>query len=285
MGIKTANICTKNNIPYIFIPFGSLQSSGSFIYKLYDYIFTDKMVRNASYSIGQTPHERDLLKCHGAGSVDVINLPIDIEKLEKYPQNHGFFRKKYNISTGEILIGIISRFHETKGYDYLLELFHALSMKSENIKFVIAGRDDGYEDKIVNKMGELNLSDRIIFINSGVFNQEKVDLLVDMDIFILLPNIYEETVTASLEAAFFNTCLLLNQKAAAPMLEEYNAGLYLKNDLKQDTENIMKIINNREYKRMQEQSRKWVSEEYALNHVIEKHINVFNMILQPHRKQ
>jgi len=274
MAIQTVSICCKNKVPYIFIPFGSLQSSQNIIYRTYDAIFTRRMIKYASCSIAQNPHEADLLKSHNSKTIEEIYLPIDVNKLNDYAVHSGRFRIKHNILDSDILIGTIARFHKFKGHKYLIQLFKKISERIPNCKMIIAGRDDGYEKDILYQIKNNRLSKRIIFLNQGIYKQEKIDLLVDLDIFILTPSFYEETATASLEAAYFNTAVFVNQKTYAPELEKYHAGFYLSNDLEKDSSLISNIISAGSYKVIKLNSKKWILDTYSLDVIIKRYIKI-----------
>jgi glycosyltransferase involved in cell wall biosynthesis len=56
-------------------------------------------------------------------------------------------RENYSINADEKIILFLSRIHERKGADTLIEAFNKLKSEFENVKRVIAGPDEGYLDK------------------------------------------------------------------------------------------------------------------------------------------
>ena len=71
-------------------------------------------------------------------------------------------RKKYGLSSDDLVISIVARLEDIKGHDYFIEAAGKLKEKGIKAKFVIAG-NGSYEEHLKEKTKEMGLDDTVIF--------------------------------------------------------------------------------------------------------------------------
>lgn len=93
-------------------------------------------------------------------------------------------RKEFNIADDELLLGMIARFSPGKGHEEFIEAAENLSLRYNNLKFLIVGEASRGEDEYavqIKKLAEAKKLDNIIFTG---FRSDTSDILSAMDIFI-----------------------------------------------------------------------------------------------------
>ena len=111
----------KNNVPYILSAYGSLPRELKKIPKiLFDLLFGNRMLKDASKVIAQTHGEAEKYKEFGVSEdkIEFIPLCIDLSEFKNLPKKRTF-RKKYSISETEKMILFLGRIHKAKGIDLL----------------------------------------------------------------------------------------------------------------------------------------------------------------------
>lgn len=197
----------KYNIPYIIQPHGSLpliignQDQGrTFFKRIFDILFTKKIISNASRVIALNQNEFKIYKSIGftEDNIDLIPNGIDLKEYENLPEKE-IFRKKYNIMPNEKVILYLGRLDKIKGIDLLIDAFSDLLHVFKNIKLVIVGPDHGLMDSLKSKIVSLGINDGTVIFTGPLYGTDKLEAYIDSDIYVL-PSIYETFPTTILEA-------------------------------------------------------------------------------------
>jgi len=178
----------KYRVPYVLQPRGSLpRISKSKQKKLFDVLFGWAIIKDASKIIASSKLESDQYwdVFPDLEGEKIVHIPngIDLETYQNLPKK-GEFRKKYSIAEDEKVILFLSRIHERKGADILIEAFSKLKNELEGVKLVIAGPDEGYLDRLKLKVNKLNIEGDVIF-PGPLYEKEKLEAYVDADVFVL----------------------------------------------------------------------------------------------------
>ena len=91
--------------------------------------------------------------------VNVLNNGIDLKKFAFKKKNREKIRKQYSINNEDVLIGHVGRLMYIKNQTFLLDVLSKLDKKYKLI--LVGGGED--ERKLVKKVNELNLNNRVIF--------------------------------------------------------------------------------------------------------------------------
>lgn len=128
------------------------------------------------------------------GQVKIIKNAIDLNQFRFDLNKRNKFRKELKLRD-EFVIGHVGRFDYQKNHLFLLELFKKVLEYIPNSKLVLVG--DGYlKNKLLSKINELNLDDKVIMLGSRANVNEMFNIF---DMFIL-PSIFEGLGIVGIEA-------------------------------------------------------------------------------------
>lgn len=214
--IAVSKYSKKYSVPYILQPRGTLpRFSKNKQKKLFDLLFGQYIIKRASKVIASSKIESNQYKhvFPKIKNMDIVRVPngIDLDDYGNLPKK-GLFKKKNSIKENELVILFLSRIHERKGVDLLLEAFRDLKDHTLNVKLVIAGPDENYVDKLKLLCEKLNLQNDVIF-SGPLYGANKLEAYVDADIFILpSKDHYESFGNVALEALACGTAVIVTDK-------------------------------------------------------------------------
>lgn len=182
--IKIYKELKNRNIPYIIIPHGSLNKKAQSKHKLKkilgNMLLFRKFIKNAN-SIQFLSEKENKRSLQFNKDKYVLGNGIYIDKdveLKEYKKNQKIFKYIY-----------IGRFDiKIKGLDILLKACNRNKefMRKNNIQLSIYGKDS--KDKkgklYINNYIQKNKLEDVIKLNSEIYDKEKIEKLIDADIFI-----------------------------------------------------------------------------------------------------
>lgn len=262
LGVITSYYARKEGIPYIFQAHGALLPIGnySFIKTIYDYIFGNKMIRNASRVIAITKKESNDYEKLGVKqeNIEIIPNGIDLEKYQKIP-NKGKFRKFIGINKSKIIL-YLGRIEETKGILVLLYAFRLLIKDYNDVKLIIVGPETSYSIFLKKLVREWGIEEKVRF-TGALYNQQKIEALVDADVFVT-PK-YSGFPITFLEACACGTPIITTDKGDELDWIDRRVGYVVKYDSKELKETIAKLIDDENLKRkFGEEGRRLVRERF-----------------------
>ena len=129
------------------------------------------------------------------GNVYLLNNAIDLDKF-KYDENiRKEVREELGIKDDILVIGHIGRFVEQKNHEFLIDTFNEVHKKNKNSVLLLVGQGS-LQDKIKNKVEQLELKDSVIFLGQ---RDDANRLYQAMDLF-LFPSLYEGLGMVLIEA-------------------------------------------------------------------------------------
>lgn len=171
----------------------------------------------------------------------VLNNAID---SKKYAYNEGKSKElkdKLGISN-KFVVGNVGRFYKQKNHIFLVDIFKELCQINEDAVLMLVGGGE-LEDKIKNKVKELGLMDKVLFL--GV-RSDIEDLMQVMDVF-LLPSLYEGLGIVLVEAqAAGLPCIISNTVPNDGIVTSNVTKINLNTNTKEWAD---KINNNRNFSR------------------------------------
>jgi glycosyltransferase involved in cell wall biosynthesis len=207
----------KYDIPYVLQPRGSVPYlNKSRLKKVFDVIFGQEIVADADKIIASSDIEQEQYPdvYPTIDSQKVVKIPngIDRETYRDLP-DEGMFRSQYGLSGDERIILYLSRIHERKGADLLLEAFESIEETTDQIRLVYVGPDDGYLGDLQAMVAAKGLSEKVLF-TGPLYNEEKLAAYVDADIFVLpskdkyesFGNVVLEALACGTPAIMTNNC-------------------------------------------------------------------------------
>ena len=246
--IISHNFAIKYKIPYVLQPRGSIpRLSKSKQKKLFDIFFGRAIVKDADEIIATSRIESDQYVdvFPDMDNQKIIHIPngIDLETYQNLPKR-GNLRRKYSINTNEKIILFLSRIHERKGADILIEAFYNLKRELENIKLIIAGPDDGYLDILKWMVKKLNINDDVLF-PGPLYGKEKLEAYVDADVFVLpSKNRYESFGNVVLEACACGTPIIVTNNCGVAEWISNNVSYVIEYDKDQLHDAIFRALSD-----------------------------------------
>jgi glycosyltransferase involved in cell wall biosynthesis len=270
----------KYGIPYIVqahgsvLPFFEKQN----LKKLYDFVWGDKILTDASQCIAVSKVEKDQYLKMGVpeDKIEIIPNGIDVSEYTCLPER-GMFRKKYGITTDEKIILYLGRLHKSKGIDFLINGFSSLLDHYYNVKLVIAGPDEGFRDILIQQVKNLKIDNSVIF-TGPLYKNEKWEAFVDADI-LVYPGILEIFGLVPFEAIMCGTPVIAsNDCGCGEIIEEANCGYLVKyGDANQLKDQIIKIIDNpQESSNFVRTGQKYINKNLNWANLIRKFESLYN---------
>ena len=236
----------KQNIRYIFTIHGYPETQNKsifFIRKIWDvYVrfIMNKTLRRAkkitcvSNFIKNDP--RNILQSNSVVIYNGINFK-DFENVKSDID----IRQKYNINTDTKIIFSLGRIAEMKGFQDVIKKIPEFLSKGVNVKYLIAGDDDGYKKNLEDLIEKLNLKEYVEFV--GFLDLEtKKQYISQCDIFAI-PSLWEPFGLVALEGMVFNKIVLTsNLDGLAEVLKDYLNKILLYEDRVFEKVLLQKII-------------------------------------------
>ncbi|MEO0241395.1 MAG: glycosyltransferase, partial [candidate division WOR-3 bacterium] len=151
----------------------------------------------------------------------------------------------------------------------------------KDIYLLIAGPDnEGYGEKIKKLIKNYGIEDKVIF-TGPLYGKEKISAFKNAEIFVL-PSYSENFGLAVLEAmACGKPCVISNKVGIYKEVKKYNAGIIVETNSRSLYNGIQILLKDENLKRkISENAKKIVKNEYDIEKVAEKMIKVYEDILR-----
>jgi len=238
-------------LPLALSAFGSLGGSPGvrgMVKDVYDSIWVRPMVRDAAALLAQTDHEAQVYRDFG-GSTAIAQVPLGFDPADfgDLPAP-GAFRRARGFADDDKIALFIGRLHATKGLDFLLRCVAALHRDDPTWRLVIVGVDNGMLETVQSLARDLNIASRLTF-TGPLFGRDRFEIMVDADVFVITPNIFEETSQASIEAAATGLPVVVTEQADIPFLEAAGGGFVVPRTESAVITALRSIVTSREHAR------------------------------------
>lgn len=230
LGPFVAWFCRLWKIPYVVEPMGMYEPiiRSIRVKKLYHKILGGGLIKGAARIVVTSDKERSDVIRGGVPEQKILvrRNGLDEREFESLP-SPGRFRAEAGIYDNEQLILFVGRLSQVKGIDILIKAFARLGGPT---RLVITGPDDGdgTTELIEELRALLDLGDRLL-VTGPRFGREKLQLLVDADLFVL-PSRSENFGNAPLEAAACGVPVIVSDKCGIAPYVKNNLGLVISLD-------------------------------------------------------
>lgn len=266
----------KKEIPYGIFAFGTIPYGIGFkviIKKIFDKWWVKDFMQKASFRFAQTKHEQEMYHEFfniPSSETQLLSLPVEKEKYKIDKKGLWKFGKRWNIKDNDKVLLFVGRLHYLKGVDILIKAVMPLLEKDKHLKLLIVGRDDG-EKSNLQKMVPPILDRQIIF-TGPLYGEEVLIAYKTATCFIFTPRHYEETSLACLEALNCGIPVIVTQEADIPYLDNYKAGLVVKNEVGIIRKSILEILKkiNKDGEKIQKQAKKLIQDHYLAKTVVDQ---------------
>jgi len=233
------------DIPYVLQARGS---AGTYFEKgtlkrIFDRLRGYRMLKDASRVIALTAMEVEQYKSMGVSEdkIEIVPNGVDLSEFDDLPQR-GEFRRKYGLNDNQRIILYLGRIHKIKGLDLLAKSFAKLSKEVDNVKLVFVGPDGGYLPSLKKLVGELKISDKVLF-TGPLYGEEKLEAYVDADVYVL-PSFYETFPNTVLEACACETPVILTDRCGIADIINGQAGLVVPYDEEQLRQALLHLLGD-----------------------------------------
>lgn len=235
----------KYHKPYSLAAFGQIQKphDGKYVLKIfYDEIIGKKIIRNAHALIAQNNHEASDYLSLGGVQKQIHIIPLGEQPPATTPQAGEIFRKKYQIKTEAKILLFVGRIHKLKGVDTIIKALTLLKPElGQQTRFVIVGRDDGYQNEMRKLITDKNMRAKVLE-TGPLYGTENAAAYQAADVFVFTPNYYEETSLAAVRALSFGIPIITVPQAEMPYLDKSGAGITCPNSPQSIAETLQSLL-------------------------------------------
>lgn len=275
---RIANSITRKRI--IYNPHGwafnmNVSNKKKFIYKTIEKVLAKKCDKIIAISEQEKKSAIEKNICNEE-KIDVIFNGIDIDEYKNNIADKQDIRKKLNIHSDSIVIGMVGRISKQKSPDIFIKSAAKIKQKVPNAFFVIVG--DGDERKEIEKLiEELGLKGSVL-ITGWVKNTYKY--IQAFDIAMLLSR-WEGFGLAIAEYMICEVPVIATNVDAIPNLISNNEnGILVEVDnIEESVKAILKIINDKEFVNyIVDNSRNKVKKEFDVKRVALQHEEIIDIL-------
>lgn len=284
LAILTHHHAKLNNIPYIIQAHGSVLPffQKEKLKEIFDKIWGFNILADASklFALTETEKEQYLKMKVKEENIEIVPLGVDLKEYSNLPEK-GKFRLKFNISNRDILLIFVGRINEIKGLDLLVKSFKNLIKLNQDtkLKLAIVGSDNGYLNTLKKLINELNLNDEII-LTGPLFKEDKLEGLVDSDIFVMSSK-YESFTTSGLEAMACGKPLVLTKNNHIHNWVNETTGLSCEDNIEDLSKTINKLVNNENLRNIYgHNGKKLIATKYNWDIIYEEIINIYKKVIE-----
>ena len=273
--------------PYIITPLGSLspeliKKRSKILKNMYLTLFGKRIFKKSSGIHCRTNYEKKEIEKLDFGleeKIFVLPNGIEISQFEKF-DNEVF--KKYSSLKDKKYILFLSRINWKKGLDILIPAFSEISKIYKDIYLVIAGPDEEkYGEKVRKWINDYKIPSEKIIFKGPLYNEEKIAILKNAQIFVL-PSYSENFGIVVVEAMAAGVPVVISNKVGIyEEVKKNEAGIITDTSIESVYKGIKMLIENENLrKKISENAKKLVKNEYDIEKVAEKMVKVYQSILR-----
>ena len=234
----------------VLSPRGSLSTftlsyKRSFLKSLWIKLFIKPFYKFFNWHASSYLEAEDIKKMLPNAKLEIINDGVDFlsfQKFKKYDKETLIYNYT-NIKFKDIsnVFFSLGRLHTIKGFNILIDAFSIFIEKSTASKLIIAGGDDGEEDKLRKQIIDLNLQDSVFLIGEIGFEDKKI-LLNNCDYFTLASN-FESFGIVIAEALSCGKPVVISNKTPWKNLEINKCGILVDNEKNKFADALSDILS------------------------------------------
>lgn len=239
----------KYDIPYVLQPHASTPKhvNKSFIKNIYDLIYGNRIMQNATTTIAVSDEEAYYDKLMNAKDVEVIYNGMNLEDYETLPKK-GNFKEKIDLQNPYILY--FGRLDKLKGINHIIEAFNLLPEDFSEYKLVIAGKITEYKNELDAIIKKNNLEDKIIF-TGFIDEKDKISVYRDAELFVN-PVKYMGGVSLTVFESILSDTPVIVTLESGEIIKKINAGTIVEyGDIESLKNEIIRSLTDEELIRKQ----------------------------------
>lgn len=234
--------------------------------KLAMFLYEKKALRKAICLVATADSEQGNIKALNVTSHDIPVIPNGVDVSNIPVKNNWEVKKK---------ILYISRIHEKKGIELLLDIAVSISDRLNGYEIIIAGEGDPtYVDKLKKKVENSGL---VVKFLGGVYDDEKWDLYHEADFFVL-PSYSENFGYVVAEALGCGTPVITTQGTPWKDINTWQCGCWIKltkNELRSAILQMASLESN-QLQKMGRNGRRLIEEKYSSKAMAVELMKIYN---------
>jgi len=260
------------------IPVFLTKQVGSFIVKK-DILHNQLYRRLKKIFAISTVIKQNLIKTTPVKTNDIIIVPngTDTKKFDPEKVNDEKVRKEFNITSDEIVIGMLARFTPGKGHEEFLWAASELNSEYKNLRFLIVGEPSRGEAEYAIKIKQLAIEYEINNIIFTGFRGDTPEVLAAVDIFAF-PSHSEAFGIALVEAmAMKKPSVCSNAEGILDIAIDNHTSYLFENKNSSDLKSKLKMLIESKETRISfgENARKRVTENFDIEVITEKVVKIY----------
>ena len=261
------------------IPLFLTKQVGSFVVKK-DYFHKQLYKRVSKIFAISTVIKQNLIETISFNSKNIIIVPngIDLTKFDPEKFDGRKVKNEFNITSEEIVIGMLARFTPGKGHEEFLLAAKQLNKEIKNLKYIVVGEpsrgEAEYADKIKKLAGDYGLNN-IIFTG---FRSDTPEVLSALDIFAF-PSHSEAFGIALVEAmAMKKPSVCSNAEGVLDIAVNDETGYLFENKNAHDLKlKLKRLIESRETRiKFGENARNRVIDNFDIEMITNKVVEIYS---------
>ena len=185
-----------------------------------------------------TELESPWVESFGVKKENIVLTPNCLPEYYFKSYNGKNFRRKYNLKANELVVISVSRLHQSKGIDQLVNVAKFFP----GLKFIILGKDGGYKKELESLIKNLGLKN--VILGGELSEKEKLEAYAGADIFCS-PSHYEAFCISILEAMSQGCAVITSNQGGMPWVVGNNGLIFEDNNLEDFRKKLETLINNR----------------------------------------
>ena len=220
-----------------------------------------------------TKHARDC----GVPEQRITHVPNGID-LSEYPRKSdgSTVRKQYDLSPGDVVIGVVARHSQEKGVDRAIAALHGILQHHPNAKLLLIG--DGPERDNLQQLAQaLHIKHAVRFAG---WQQDVKAFYPVMDV-LLIPSLTEGLPNAALEAMAMRVPVASTRVGAVPeLLEQGQAGVLLGDEADRWARQMHLLLANPSARQaIAAKAHQRVTEHYTMTQRMQRVFAVYDQLL------
>jgi len=268
-----ASSARKMNIPYVIVPHSELtveaQNKKKIKKKIANYLLFNKFFNGAAAIQCLSDQERKNTKFGKRKFISTNGIDMPKRKKESFHKDHYDF----------VYIGRLDAYH--KGLDLLIKAIAEEKefLKRNKCKFYIYGPDyNGRYKHLSNLILENNVGE-LVMLNHEVSGEKKEEILLNSDVFIQTSR-FEGMPMGILEALSYGLpCLVTEGTTLSSEINDYQAGIGVRNDYKSIAAGIKRLVFNKEFYKMSQRAIMLVNDNFSWDIISKSAVNKYEKIV------
>jgi len=247
--------------------------------KLWLTFFIKPFIKNIYWHATCEAEKEDILNLFPNANIVIVPNGVDVAEYDKYNTlTKKEYLKKYiskEIDASHVIVSM-SRLHLKKGFDILIKSFKKVLDINPEAILLIAGPDEGEKDNLLSLVKNLQLEDKVYFLDS-ISGQDKIDFLANADLFVL-PSHNENFGNVYVESLASGTPIVASKGTPWEEVEQYDCGKWVENSVEETSQAIVTMLK-KEREQMRIHSKKY-AQKYDWGNIAKEFENIFHTMEQ-----